>query len=774
MTISSEINRSGPYTGNSVTTIFDYEFRVVDKTHLKVIRTGGGIEAALTVDVDYTVSGVGDAGGGSITMVTPPTATQTIAILRNLPFTQETDLFNQGPFFAETIEDALDLAVMRDQQLRERQDRSIHFPDGDPMLASELASAATRKNKLLGFGTDGEIIYPSGPNFGGGALNVATADSRATAQVTTFDASVNVLVTGGYQAAGDNGGALYKRVGAAPSHAGKFQSADGAWWEITGREIRPEMVGGVINAANSTTGVQNAIDVAIAIGSRVLVSGNGVWNVGNLSVTASLNIDIDGAARLKLLGNQTGDMFAITGTGTKVTFRGPGTIDGNRANQTAPVDNRYLIRSTADGNAVTPHVLDVAGVQFVDAAFGAIGFYADADATTWERLVVQNCSFIGLTEGTPQDGTDIAPRFISIVDGAEGVFTDNYFDLGYGAGTTGSSAILVQGTATSPIHDNTVYIAGNTFRRLGRQALNALGVVDFYIWGAHVVITGNRFLNSVSTPIRGKADGRNVIVSDNTIETVLNGREGISITSTAYNNGQAVQLVHSNVMSSINGVGILLAGDGITGDVQRGVRNNIVRQCGSHGIYILGITTIDVCGNQVSLSSGNGIKMDACLGACNVNGNNVSTSSNEGLIITNASGTLNISDNMIVGSVAFGMYVTASGTCKVTAQDNVVDTVTSGTCYAFGPFSQLSVRGNSASGGFTLAASVDAGTVNLYYEGNTWQRRVYFGAVAPTTGAHSQNDVVWNSACAASGNIGWVCTTAGTPGTWKAFGTIAA
>ncbi len=47
-------------------------------------------------------------------------------------------------------------------------------------------------------------------------------------------------------------------------------------------------------------------------------------------------------------------------------------------------------------------------------------------------------------------------------------------------------------------------------------------------------------------------------------------------------------------------------------------------------------------------------------------------------------------------------------------------------------------------------------------------------AAAPTTGAHVVGERVWNSAPAAGGNMGWVCTTAGTPGTWKTFGTIAA
>ena len=45
---------------------------------------------------------------------------------------------------------------------------------------------------------------------------------------------------------------------------------------------------------------------------------------------------------------------------------------------------------------------------------------------------------------------------------------------------------------------------------------------------------------------------------------------------------------------------------------------------------------------------------------------------------------------------------------------------------------------------------------------------------APTTGTWARGDIVWNSAPSASGFIGWVCVTAGTPGTWKTFGAISA
>lgn len=46
------------------------------------------------------------------------------------------------------------------------------------------------------------------------------------------------------------------------------------------------------------------------------------------------------------------------------------------------------------------------------------------------------------------------------------------------------------------------------------------------------------------------------------------------------------------------------------------------------------------------------------------------------------------------------------------------------------------------------------------------------GSAAPTTGTYPAGWVRWNSAPVAGENAGWICTVAGTPGTWKAFGLI--
>lgn len=52
--------------------------------------------------------------------------------------------------------------------------------------------------------------------------------------------------------------------------------------------------------------------------------------------------------------------------------------------------------------------------------------------------------------------------------------------------------------------------------------------------------------------------------------------------------------------------------------------------------------------------------------------------------------------------------------------------------------------------------------------------RHHYGSAVPTTGSWQRGAIVWNTAPSAGGVPGWVCVTAGTPGTWKAMANLAA
>lgn len=136
MTVPSATSKSGPYTGNGVTTVFPYSFRILNASHIKVVRTVAGVDTVLTSG--FTVSGVGNSSGGAVTFSVAPAVGQSITLIRNAPFTQTTDLENQGAYFAETIEDALDLAAMRDQQLQEQVDRSLKISVGSTSADTDL------------------------------------------------------------------------------------------------------------------------------------------------------------------------------------------------------------------------------------------------------------------------------------------------------------------------------------------------------------------------------------------------------------------------------------------------------------------------------------------------------------------------------------------------------------------------------------------------------------------------------------------------------------
>jgi hypothetical protein len=56
---------------------------------------------------------------------------------------------------------------------------------------------------------------------------------------------------------------------------------------------------------------------------------------------------------------------------------------------------------------------------------------------------------------------------------------------------------------------------------------------------------------------------------------------------------------------------------------------------------------------------------------------------------------------------------------------------------------------------------------------NNQGRGIVYMSAAPTTGAWTVGEIVYNSVPATGGYIGWVCTAQGIPGTWKGFGLIA-
>jgi len=161
MTISSTTVKNS-YSGNGTLDTFNYTFKIFADADIQVIiRDATATETVKTLTTHYTVTGAGNANGGTIVFTTGniPTATETVVIRRASPQTQAIDYIANDPFPAESHEEGLDRSMMAIQQLQEEIDRSIKLSRTNTMTSTEFAVGATeRAGKIFGFDDNGELV----------------------------------------------------------------------------------------------------------------------------------------------------------------------------------------------------------------------------------------------------------------------------------------------------------------------------------------------------------------------------------------------------------------------------------------------------------------------------------------------------------------------------------------------------------------------------------------------------------------------------------------
>ena len=159
MTVSTTTSKVS-YSGNGSTTVFAYTFKVFDEDDLTVILRDNttGTETVQAITTNYTVSGVGNTGGGNVTFVAAPATGKTVVVRRESDQTQTTDYTPNDPFPAEAHEDALDKLTFIAQEVQEELNRAIKISRTNTMTSTEFTvGSTTRANKVLAFDSSGEI-----------------------------------------------------------------------------------------------------------------------------------------------------------------------------------------------------------------------------------------------------------------------------------------------------------------------------------------------------------------------------------------------------------------------------------------------------------------------------------------------------------------------------------------------------------------------------------------------------------------------------------------
>lgn len=167
MTISS-VTAKVQYTGNSIRTEHSFSPIVIQSAdQLEVWHIAPGATTLLTEGTgisNYSLSVSSFPGTGTITYPadtvngTPIPSTEKLIIKRVAALKQEVDLENQGGYFPEVQEDALDLERIIDIQQQEELNRCIRIAIDDELTVTDLTlpSAADRANRYFQFDADGK------------------------------------------------------------------------------------------------------------------------------------------------------------------------------------------------------------------------------------------------------------------------------------------------------------------------------------------------------------------------------------------------------------------------------------------------------------------------------------------------------------------------------------------------------------------------------------------------------------------------------------------
>jgi hypothetical protein len=278
MTISTTIIKVS-YSGDGTQTVFPYTFKINAEADIQVIiRASNGTETVKTLTTDYSVSGVGSASGGNVTMVTAPSATETIVIRRDTTQTQTVDLVENDPFTAETVEGAFDKSVAIVQELQEEVDRSIKLSRTNTITSTEFTvDAATRANKILAFDANGEIAVTQ--ELGTYTGNWAASTSYSARDIVKDTTTNNIFIAN----------TAHTSSGSLPLTT----NTDSAKWDLlvdaaSATASASAAATSATNSANSATASANSASAAASSESNAATSeSNAATSASNASTSAT-------------------------------------------------------------------------------------------------------------------------------------------------------------------------------------------------------------------------------------------------------------------------------------------------------------------------------------------------------------------------------------------------------------------------------------------------------------------------------------------------------
>lgn len=772
MTVETSTSRV-QYATNGTTGPWSVPFYFLADADLRVVYADStGAETELVLTTDYSVTGAADPAGGSVTTVASYASGGTITVVRELEALQPTDYADTDAFPAASLERNLDRLTMLAQQQAEVSARSLVLPVSDESTVT-LPSAADRADSLLGFDSDGNVIavIPTAGDASALAINLAsTASASLGSGMVGHKGSLSY-------AAGTVGGRLREVINAVTDYAVPNNGTDSATSAIETMFTAAAAAGvreiyfppGQYLLACARTDSDYTCAVVISGLSNCTIRGS----EGTIfkQDTSGVGPDEYGMFRIEKCEGLTFRDFEMDGSGIVSNGTGANRSRGfvlsnidvnNKTTEYTPTNKRITFsnihahdiggfvgtttRATATSGAPPFHEqIRVVGCKCDD----IIGQDHPVGVNYVNGITVEDCRFVNDTSATPMD--NMAIDFSA--DTHQAVARNNYirgfmFGMKCETHTGGGGGDAVR-------YSMRVLFENNTLEEIGlTDSLTYLGTATFGM----------------------RLSGRDVVARGNTIRArtvgVTTGGLGYGMVVTNATDAESHYLIEGNVITGSDGG---INHDAPTDSAEKFtcvIRDNKISDTSSQGIIVSnGATVVD---NRIYRSGGPGIELqtpnqtfvhhnllvDCCDTAVAAP---VSATVAVFMNDTGAVGYTEVTDNIVIDTR--GGSAAAYGYClrAFAAYTNPYvfrPGYSSGLATSIAFDKYVSVIGESR--------QLDATAViepRVFYVSNNPQTTSPWSGIAWRVG-----DRAYLQGQTAGQNDGWLCTVAGTPGTWVPFG----
>lgn len=765
---------------------FAVPFYFIDSNDLAVYKTVGGVDTLLVLNTDYTVSGAG---------TNPPTGTiigvsgavgATLTIYRAAALVQPSVYTPNAAFPAKTQETGLDRLTMLIQQLTLSMARAVRVPITSQALGS--LPVATRSGALVGFDAAGDLsltntqglidqaVAEAGAFAGGTVIEVATISALKAVTIATVPTNFQARVLGYYAAGDGGGGTFYYSSGSSTTDNGgtviQPTTGSGRWLRVVPGYIAPEMFG------MKGDGATDDYTQWKALIAWVNAQGGGIINFR--------------AGAVYLI-----DRHIVSGNG--VTTPAFSTCNGLTLN-----GNGCIIRSGGGFNRAVTSTQSLSCLTFSNSSnIRVANFELDGSSNTITKSG-------GVTEGSSYGLAFTGCEGVSV----ENIYTHNnctdglYFDdssapvnnplkvckrvsarnvKSYQNARQGMSIVQLRGgtfencefsfTGTDPVYGAHAPQAGVDIEP-GRTPLTTPpNQTDMYT--GEITFISCRFFSNAGTEFscteQGKADAVTCIncqfITDRSIGTgaynVACDIKGMAFIDCYMDSGQRGHFF-SNATNTV--ATLVVTGCTIRGD-QDVVRTLFNAPTVITGCRIFGTSTDPINNGLIFRSTNTKLRFT---------GNYIFVPKEMFVAGGGDNATCNLIQNAIMcgnnrweTDLPANQYgaTTANYNNDYTSSGNVFNETFKGT--AVGVADTIKPRATYTWDTNYPYASTPVGVGHTMVLGSlsAWVT-VQTDTAAPTTGAWRQGSIVFHRDATAGGKVGWVCTAAGTPGTWKEFGAI--